>query len=156
MINFDVHDPAIRQKISLALRGNKHRQGKPAWNKGMKMSDDFRRKISEVMQGQRFGEKHWNWKGGRPKRKPGVRKLKLRFLTLARDKFTCQYCGKRPPEVSLEVDHRFPKSKGGVDDINNFVTACKDCNLGKRDIILTEFIDTESTTMNWGTRLSPE
>lgn len=61
----------------------------------------------------------------------------IRFEVFKRDSFRCQYCGKTPPEVVLEVDHIQPKSKGGPDDINNFVTACFNCNRGKRDIVLS-------------------
>lgn len=56
---------------------------------------------------------------------------RTRFLVLRRDGFTCQYCGRRPPEVVLHVDHVQAKSKGGADHLDNFVTACRDCNLGK-------------------------
>jgi len=59
---------------------------------------------------------------------------KLRFGVFKRDGFQCAYCGKSPPEIILEVDHVEPKSKGGNDDINNLLTACFDCNRGKRNI----------------------
>ena len=61
---------------------------------------------------------------------------KLRFEVFKRDGFKCAYCGRTPPSVTLEVDHIQPKSKGGKNDINNYVTACFDCNRGKRDIPL--------------------
>jgi len=61
---------------------------------------------------------------------------KLRFEVFKRDGFKCAYCGKSPPTVTLEVDHIEPVSKGGMDDINNLITACFDCNRGKRDIPL--------------------
>lgn len=57
----------------------------------------------------------------------------LRFRILTRDDFACQYCGARPPNVVLEVDHIIPKSKGGQNHTANLVTACYDCNHGKRD-----------------------
>jgi hypothetical protein len=63
-------------------------------------------------------------------------KKTLRFKVFERDEFTCQYCGKKPPKVVLEVDHIYPKSKGGTDDILNLITACLDCNRGKRDTII--------------------
>lgn len=61
---------------------------------------------------------------------------KIRFEIFKRDGFKCAYCGKSPPAVVLEVDHIEPKAKGGKDDINNYITACFDCNRGKRDIQL--------------------
>src|SRR5690606_2161299 len=48
-----------------------------------------------------------------------------------RDKFTCQYCGKKAPDVILEVDHIQPRAKGGKNDLLNLTTACIDCNRGK-------------------------
>jgi hypothetical protein len=61
---------------------------------------------------------------------------KLRFEVFKRDGFACQYCGKHPPDVTLEIDHVQPKSKEGKDDINNLLTACFDCNRGKSNIEL--------------------
>jgi hypothetical protein len=55
----------------------------------------------------------------------------IRFEVFARDAFTCQYCGRRPPEVVLECDHIHPQSKGGGDEIINLITSCYDCNRGK-------------------------
>ncbi len=55
----------------------------------------------------------------------------LRFDIFRRDKFTCQYCGNRPPDVILEVDHITPVSLGGIDDPANLVTSCYNCNRGK-------------------------
>jgi len=56
---------------------------------------------------------------------------RIRFLVFKRDNFTCQYCGNKPPDVRLQVDHIIAKSKGGKDEIENFLTACSTCNLGK-------------------------
>lgn len=58
---------------------------------------------------------------------------KIRFEVFKRDNFTCQYCGKKSPDVILHVDHIIPVSKGGNNDLINLITACKDCNLGKSD-----------------------
>jgi len=63
---------------------------------------------------------------------------KLRFEVFKRDGFQCAYCGQTPPAVALEVDHVDPKSKGGKDDIDNLITACFNCNRGKRDIPLNK------------------
>lgn len=58
-------------------------------------------------------------------------KLKIRFEVFKRDDFTCQYCGRKTPEVILELDHIVPKSKGGRDDLQNYITSCFECNRGK-------------------------
>ena len=55
----------------------------------------------------------------------------LRFDIFRRDKFTCQYCGRQPPDVILEADHITPMSKGGGDEPENLVTSCFECNRGK-------------------------
>ena len=73
------------------------------------------------------------------KEKTKKRRLKLRFEILAKYNFTCQYCGRKAPEVILEIDHKYPKSKGGLSKIENYTVACKECNIGKGDCILDEF-----------------
>lgn len=60
-------------------------------------------------------------------------KRTLRFRILKRDGFACRYCGAKGNGVRLEVDHVHPRSRGGSDHPNNLVTACFDCNRGKRD-----------------------
>ncbi len=68
------------------------------------------------------------------------------FKIYERDNFKCIYCGKSSIEdgVELEVDHIYPKGKGGGNDIFNLATICTLCNgsqgkwnkLLKREIIL--------------------
>ncbi len=62
----------------------------------------------------------------------------IRFEVFKRDSFTCQYCGRKSPDVLLEIDHIEPVSKGGTNDILNLITACKDCNAGKSDRRLSD------------------
>lgn len=64
-----------------------------------------------------------------------------RFAVLERDDFACRYCGRRAPNVELEVDHVVPKSRSGLDIPSNLVTACHDCNRGKRDHQLLDIHD---------------
>jgi len=63
-------------------------------------------------------------------------KNSIRFKVFERDRFTCQYCGKRVPDIILEADHLLPKSQGGKDTLDNLVTSCFECNRGKAARIL--------------------
>lgn len=56
----------------------------------------------------------------------------LRFGVFRRDNFTCRYCGRPSPSVILHCDHINPRSKGGETTLENLITACSDCNFGKR------------------------
>lgn len=94
-------------------------------------------------------------RGAKAKRELSAKK---RFEVFKRDNFTCRYCGRGVSsedlpvlkksddpaldelmvqmklakyEVTLEVDHVIPRSRGGGDDMGNLVTACRDCNRGK-------------------------
>jgi hypothetical protein len=63
---------------------------------------------------------------------------KLRFEVFKRDKFKCGYCGATAPDVLLQVDHINPVANGGKNEILNLITACFDCNNGKRDKLLDD------------------
>lgn len=58
--------------------------------------------------------------------------LKMRFEILKRDGFRCRYCGADQTKSLLQVDHVHPKSRGGIDHVDNLVTACFECNQGKK------------------------
>jgi hypothetical protein len=62
----------------------------------------------------------------------------MRFEVFKRDLFTCQYCGRKSPDVVLEIDHITPVANGGDNDILNLVTACRACNAGKSDRALSD------------------
>lgn len=61
---------------------------------------------------------------------------RTRFEIFKRDEFTCQYCGQRPPQVILHIDHVLAVANGGTDDVVNLITSCEACNLGKSDVPL--------------------
>lgn len=63
--------------------------------------------------------------------------LAKRFAVFQRDAFQCRYCARRPPEVRLHADHVHPRAKGGTNHISNLVTACHECNMGKKAELLT-------------------
>jgi 5-methylcytosine-specific restriction endonuclease McrA len=52
-----------------------------------------------------------------------------RKAVLARDGWTCQYCGTSKP--SLTVDHVIPRSRGGDSVWENIVASCAPCNRKK-------------------------
>jgi 5-methylcytosine-specific restriction endonuclease McrA len=52
-----------------------------------------------------------------------------RKAVLARDAWTCQYCGSRKP--GLTVDHVIPRSRGGLSEWENIVASCATCNRRK-------------------------
>ena len=54
-----------------------------------------------------------------------------RRMVLARDAYTCQYCGGHFPREELTMDHVVPKSRGGKAEWTNVVTACRKCNQRK-------------------------
>lgn len=72
----------------------------------------------------------------RQNRRPS-RGTTLRFKVFERDGFRCRYCGRGTPDVVLQADHVIPASKGGPYTMENLVTSCRDCNIGKRDRLLS-------------------
>ena len=56
----------------------------------------------------------------------------LRFAVLKRDGFRCVYCGATAAETTLQLDHLVPVRRGGKETLENLVTACLDCNIGKK------------------------
>ena len=50
---------------------------------------------------------------------------------MARDQYTCQYCGATPLRADLTLDHVLPRSRGGRTEWENVVVACRVCNQKK-------------------------
>jgi hypothetical protein len=63
---------------------------------------------------------------------------KIRFEVFKRDSFKCQYCGTDATKSILHVDHIHPVSNGGDNSITNLITACFDCNMGKKARLLSD------------------
>lgn len=55
---------------------------------------------------------------------------------VARDKNSCQYCGKKASK--LTIDHVVPLSKGGKTCFENCVAACSECNAKKGNRLPSE------------------
>lgn len=54
-----------------------------------------------------------------------------RKIVLRRDSYRCQHCrirSTRLDDISLDVDHIIPKSKGGTHEVSNLRTLCPECH----------------------------
>ncbi|WP_423226382.1 HNH endonuclease [Candidatus Amarolinea aalborgensis] len=54
-----------------------------------------------------------------------------RRTIIARDRYTCQYCGCQFSRSELTLDHVIPRSRGGETAWENVVAACRACNQRK-------------------------
>ena len=69
-------------------------------------------------------------------RRPRPRVKLSRREVFARDRHTCQYCGRQTHDLTL--DHVVPRHRGGGHTWENLVTACKPCNHRKGGKTLEE------------------
>ncbi|NOY98478.1 MAG: HNH endonuclease [Chloroflexi bacterium] len=69
-------------------------------------------------------------------RRPRPQVRLTRREVFRRDQYTCQYCGRRVP--NLTVDHVIPKRLGGQHTWTNVVAACSTCNHRKGGRRLSE------------------
>jgi len=68
----------------------------------------------------------------RPRPRPRLTRREI----FRRDNYTCQFCGKK--SLDLTIDHVFPRHKGGKFSWDNVVTACPACNHRKGGKTLEE------------------
>lgn len=101
-------------KISNSLKGRipKNLKSIAGWNKGIRVSEDIKKKISLSRKGKLVGIDNHLWKGGITKLQDIIRTsydYKLwRSDVFTRDNFTCQICLKRG--IRLEAHHIKPFS----------------------------------------------
>lgn len=56
----------------------------------------------------------------------------IRWQVFQRDQWKCVACGRNSHDGAiLHVDHILPRSRGGLDVLDNFQTLCNICNIGK-------------------------
>ena len=53
---------------------------------------------------------------------------------------SCIYCGKRLTQRSRTLDHKYPRSWGGVSIPNNLVTSCSKCNNAKSNLTFDQYL----------------
>lgn len=51
----------------------------------------------------------------------------------------CYYCGGSTPPAELTMDHIVPVARGGKSTKGNVVTACKECNNNKKQLLPMEW-----------------
>lgn len=61
----------------------------------------------------------------------------IRAYLLEKFRRRCAYCGRE--QVPFELDHIWPKSRGGSNRVSNLCLACRDCNAVKGNQTATEF-----------------
>lgn len=69
-------------------------------------------------------------------RRPHPRVKLTRREIFIRDNYTCQYCGTRTSD--LTIDHIIPRSRGGDHSWENLVSACRTCNHRKGGKLLMD------------------
>lgn len=118
-----------KSKISISLKG------KNTWAKGVKLSEETKKKIRNGKLGKKFTEAHKmaisNAHINRPEWRGGSWDY-WKKQTLLRENYTCQVCQFRDEEIA-EVDHILPKSLYPELrlDLNNLQVLCPNCHRRK-------------------------
>lgn len=110
----------------------------PGWEQELGPRPDEGELLTQLL--QTWAEAHPDHPAVRRRR---LGKVGIRFEVLSRDGFKCRYCGRSAPDVVLHVDHVHPRSKGGEDTLENLVASCRECNLGKRDVLLPALVEAQ-------------
>ena len=66
-------------------------------------------------------------------------KKELRMKVFNKLNNHCAYCGKIIKYDEMEIDHLFPKSQGGTNEVENLLPACRRCNFYKSDLVVEKF-----------------
>ena len=64
---------------------------------------------------------------------------KIRLAVYEKYDGHCSYCGEKIEYSKMQVDHMFPKYRGGTDDISILVPSCRSCNATKSTYTIEEF-----------------
>lgn len=85
------------------------------------------------------------WRKRKPRKRANglntAQKLALKLRLGSEQNWRCCYCGRRMEELrSATFDHVIAKSRGGTDEYENMVLACRPCNQTKaRDSYLGHY-----------------
>lgn len=153
----DDHRQKLRENIAKArskltpeahARAGAKRRGQSAWNKGVPLSDEHKRKLRE----QRSTDEYRRKMSAALRRKPNPRAKasprsdellhgwewrERRMECYARDGWLCRDCGvkclggkdaRREPHRRIQAHHIVRRRDGGLDDLDNLVTLCLRCH----------------------------
>jgi diadenosine tetraphosphate (Ap4A) HIT family hydrolase len=123
------HEIATKDKDIYSLIGSEDLTNKEA----EELIELCEQKIAEFE--AKRGDTIWNH------RRRGHRPISgsIRYEVLSRARGRCELCGITNEQKMLEVDHIFPKSLGGKDDLSNYQALCYSCNAAKRNTDDTDF-----------------
>jgi len=113
----------IRAHISAALLAAE--QG-PLWNWNGDSLDAIIVTANELAKNLRLHRQRWRSPEVRYQRRPIPDDLRQRAYE--RDGHRCVICG---TDAELTIDHIVPVSKGGANNLENFWTLCRPCNIRK-------------------------
>ncbi len=66
------------------------------------------------------------------------KRIDKRYIYM-RDHQSCHHCGKKLQLGKVSLDHYYPKSHGGPDEVFNLVASCKSCNFYKRSSVPSDW-----------------
>lgn len=110
--------------VRLPLFRTRHRHG-------LSSKNVFYPKRAEPM------EERLKYSTGTPKPKTQLRSVRKEVWGKTGGR--CAYCGKELNPFIFSVDHLIPLSKGGPDETENMMPACKSCNSSKGTKLLEDF-----------------
>lgn len=122
-----------KEKLIERITGNTYSRGCTPPNKGKRMSQEIRDKISAAQIGRRLGPQHHWWKGGISATNYGSGWKSAKRIILQRAQGICEYCHQRPSySRALDVHHKIPYKKCSDSQtahcIDNLIAVCRKCH----------------------------
>lgn len=133
--------------ILLTPNGNKfdvknvaiHSPSLPEWAEIIKQSDDPEIFVGEAGQIEKILHRKNRFAIS------GATQQRIWFL----DKWTCLYCKKTLPEITLTIDHLVSLENGGSNNENNYVSSCFGCNKSKGSSDTKVWLQKRGLDYNW-------
>ena len=130
------HSEETKQKIGKVQFGRKHSKefiekqrnfmtgNKYALGKHWKLTEEQKRKWSDIRKGKSIGKDSPNWRGGKSFEIYPEKFWELRLAIRARDNYICQLCRKYPAFDCHHIDYNKQNCEP-----ENLITLCRSCHL---------------------------